>query len=162
VEKDISMALDHWDKKYLSIAKEVSNWSKDVSTQVGAVIADAERRIVAVGFNGFPKKVPDSAERLSDRSKKYPRVVHAEANVALIAGSAASGGTVYVYGAPICSHCAGILIQAGIARAIAKPPCEGSRAEPSTSPVPRIDWDALGLIALEMFAEADIEFQPSE
>jgi deoxycytidylate deaminase len=58
VDKDVSMTLDHWDKKYLSIAKEVSNWSKDVSTQVGAVIADSERRIVAVGFNGFPKKSP--------------------------------------------------------------------------------------------------------
>jgi dCMP deaminase len=90
------MALDHWDIKYLSIAKEVSNWSKDPSTQVGAVIADAERRIVAVGFNGLPKKVCDSPERLSDRSKKYPMVVHAEANVAVIAGPAANGGTIYV------------------------------------------------------------------
>ena len=154
------MALDHWDEKYLSIAKEVSNWSKDISTKVGAVITDAERRIVAVGFNGFPKKVCDSDERLSDRGKKYPRVVHAEANVALIAGSAARGGTVYVYGAPICSHCAGILIQAGIVRAVAKPPCHGTGTEPS-SVAPKIDWDELGLIALQMFGEADVQFEPS-
>ena len=156
------MALDHWDQKYLSIAKEVSNWSKDVSTQVGAVIADIDRRIGAVGFNGFPKKVSDSAERLSDRGKKYSRVVHAEANVALIAGPAAYGGTVYVYGAPICSHCAGILIQAGIVRAVAKPPCDGARAKHLASSAPKIDWNELGLIALEMFAEADVEFEPSE
>jgi dCMP deaminase len=155
------MALDHWDKKYLSIAKQVSKWSKDPSTRVGAVIADPERRIVAVGFNGFPKKVRDSADRLSDRSKKYPMVVHAEANVALIAGPAASGGTVYVYGPPICSHCAGILIQAGIVRAIGKPPCHEARAKES-SPAPMIDWNELGLIAVEMFAEAEIEFEPSE
>ena len=117
------------------------------------------------------KRVPSTKSRCGATSrsriclaeeKKYPRVVHAEANVALIAGPAASGGTVYVYGAPICSHCAGILIQAGIARAVAKPPCEGSRAEPSTNPEPKIDWDELGLIALDMFAEADIEFEPSE
>jgi dCMP deaminase len=147
--------------KYLSIAREVSGWSKDPSTQVGAVIADAQRRIVAVGFNGFPKKVNDSAERLRDRSKKYPMVVHAEANVAVIAGSAAHGGTIYVHGAPICSHCAGILIQAGIVRAIGKPPCHEARAQTPGSD-PQIDWNALGLIALEMFAEAHIRFEPSE
>jgi dCMP deaminase len=159
--KVLLMSLDHWDEKYLSIAKEVSNWSKDLSTQVGAVIADANRRIVAVGFNGFPKKVCDSEQRLSDRGKKYPRVVHAEANVALIAGRAARGGTVYVHGAPICSHCAGILIQAGIVRAVARPPCQGTGAK-AASTAPKIDWDELGQIALEMFAEADVKFEPSE
>ena len=155
------MALDHWDQKYLSISKEVSNWSKDVSTRVGAVIADTDRKIVAVGFNGFPKKVHDSHERLSDRGKKYPRVVNAEANVALIAGPAAYGGTVYVYGAPICSHCAGILIQVGIKRVVGKPPCHGTGAK-TPSVAPKIDWDELGIIALDMFREAGVEFEPSE
>jgi dCMP deaminase len=88
-------------------------------------------------------------------------VVHAEANVALIAGPAALGGTVYVHGAPICSHCAGILIQAGIVRAIAKAPCRETRPK-DTSPAPKIDWNELGIIALEMFEEADIEFEPSD
>jgi dCMP deaminase len=105
------MALDHWDERYLGIAKQVSKWSKDHSTKVGAVIADANRRVVALGFNGFPKKVCDSTDRISERDKKYKMVVHAEANVALIAGPGAYGGTVYVYGAPVCSHCAGILIR---------------------------------------------------
>lgn len=157
----MSMALDDWDKRYLAIAKEVSKWSKDHSTKVGAVIADAERRIVAVGFNGFPKKVCDSVERLSDRARKYKMVVHAEANVALIAGPAAYGGTVYVYAAPICSHCAGILIQAHIARAVAKPPCHGTTTGDPPNPAPKIDWNELGLVALEMFAEADVKFEPA-
>ena len=41
--------------------------------------------------------------------KKYKMTVHAEANVALIAGRSARGGTIYVHGAPICADCAGIL-----------------------------------------------------
>src|ERR1700757_3495299 len=116
------MALDHWDKRYLSIAKEVSTWSKDPSTQVGAVIADRFGRIVAVGYNGFPKKIEDDA-RLNKRSMKYKITVHAEANVALIAGEKARKGTIYVYGAPVCADCAGILIQAGIKRVVARSPC---------------------------------------
>ena len=154
------MALDHWDRKYLAIAKEVSKWSKDHSTKVGAVIADKDRRVVALGFNGFPKNVCDSADRLSNRGKKYPRVVHAEANAALIAGRAADGGTAYVYGQSICSHCAGILIQAGIVRVVAKPPCHAAGTEPES--VQQIDWDHLGRVAVEMFAEGDVKFEPSE
>jgi len=88
-------------------------------------------------------------------------VVHAEANVSLIAGPAAYGGTVYVYGAPVCSHCAGILIQAGIARVVAKPPYRETAAK-SASTAPKIDWDEVGVVALQIFSEADIQFQPSE
>src|SRR5690348_4036 len=134
----VSMKLDKWDERYLRIAKKISKWSKDPSSKVGAVIADDNGRVAALGFNGFPKNVHDTAERLSDRSKKYPRVVHAEANAAPIAGRAARGGTVYVYGRPICSHCAGILIQAGIQRVVAEPPRDGAEI-PSCAP--QVDWD---------------------
>ena len=88
-------------------------------------------------------------------------VVHAEANVALIAGRAAYKETIYVYGAPICSHCAGILIQAGIARVVGRPPCHGTEAK-ILSPTPKIDWDELGVVALGMFAEAHVQFEASE
>jgi deoxycytidylate deaminase len=71
--KDSAKKLVHWDLKHLAIAEQVSKWSKDDSTKVGAVIADKDRRVVALGFNGFPKKVCDSPERLSNRGKKYPR-----------------------------------------------------------------------------------------
>jgi dCMP deaminase len=155
------MALHKWDKRYLSIAKEVSTWSKDPSTKVGAVIADRDGRIVAVGFNGFPKMIAETMHRQHDRHIKYKMTVHAEANVALIAGRAARKGTIYVHGAPICADCAGIVIQAGIKRVVATPPC------PSTSPclasrASKIDWDEHGRIALEMFTEADLEFEPAE
>ena len=77
-------------------------------------------------------------------------VVHAEVNAVLIAGRAAIGGTIYVHGAPICPRCASVLIQAGIARAVAKAP------RPDTG----IKWDEVGLISLEMFAEAELIFEP--
>jgi dCMP deaminase len=43
-----------WDLRFLTLAKTVSTWSKDPSTKVGAVIVDKNRRVVSLGYNGFP------------------------------------------------------------------------------------------------------------
>jgi dCMP deaminase len=161
--KELFMTLGNWDKRYLSIAKEVSTWSKDPSTKVGAVITDRDGRIIAVGFNGFPKKIADTMHRRHDRNIKYKMTVHAEANVALIAGRAARNGTIYVHGAPICADCAGIIIQAGIKRVVATPPCPLTPPSPcQSSHASKIDWDEHGRVALEMLDEADLKFEPVE
>ena len=57
---------DVWDSRFLRIAQEVSTWSKDPSTKVGAVIVDNRNRVVSMGYNGFPQRVADD-ERLDDR-----------------------------------------------------------------------------------------------
>src|ERR1051326_2813900 len=54
---------EKWDRRFLELAKHVSSWSKDPSTKVGAVIVDANRRVVATGYNGFPRGVEDTPER---------------------------------------------------------------------------------------------------
>lgn len=144
------MPLDKWDRRYIAIAHEVSLWSKDPNTKVGAIIADKQGRVVALGYNGFPRKVEDAEEKLRIRDLKYEMVVHAEVNAALIAGASTIGGTIYVHGAPICPRCASILIQAGITRAVARSPVPGTG----------IKWDKDGAIALELFEEAGIKFDP--
>jgi dCMP deaminase len=144
------MALSKWDRRYLDIAHQVSFWPKDPSTKVGAVIADKRGRLVALGFNGFPENVEDCEHKLNHRETKYEMVVHAEVNAVLIAGRSTAEGTIYVCGAPICPRCASVLIQAGITRAVAKAP------RPDTC----IKWDKDGLIALDMFQEAGIVFDP--
>jgi hypothetical protein len=77
------MALDKWDLRYIAIAREASSWSKDPSTKVGAVVADKERRVVALGYNGFARKIEDADEKLAKRELKYEMVVHAEVNAVL-------------------------------------------------------------------------------
>jgi dCMP deaminase len=144
------MALGKWHLRYLAAACHVSSWSKDPSTKVGAVITDKRGRIIALGFNGFPEKVEDAQHKYADRGIKYEMTVHAEVNALIIAGPSAAGGTIYVYGLPICPRCAGALIQAGIARAVAKAPRCGTGAK----------WDEDGQIALGMLAEAKIDFDP--
>jgi len=51
--------MTKWDKRFIQMAKEVAEWSKDPSIKVGA-IAVKDRRIIATGYNGFPMGVPDT------------------------------------------------------------------------------------------------------
>ena len=69
-----------WGERYLHLAKEVSTWSKDPSTKVGAVAIGDNGEVLTQGFNGFPRGIKDSSERLKDRERKYKLVVHAEMN----------------------------------------------------------------------------------
>lgn len=111
---------DKWDVRFMSIARQISTWSKDPSTQVGAVCV-RDRRILSTGYNGFPCGVDDRSDRLSDRQTKYELTVHAEMNAiynAVHHGISLDGATLYVYGLPICSECAKGVIQSGIRRVV--------------------------------------------
>lgn len=113
--------LSKWDQRYLSLAKEVSTWSKDPSTQVGAVTVGSKKEVLSQGFNGFPRGIDDSNERYNDRDTKYKFVVHAEMNAiynATYSGTSLDGATLYVYGLPICSECAKGIIQVGIKKVV--------------------------------------------
>lgn len=87
------------------------------------MIADTFNRVVGVGFNGFPRGVADTPERLNNRDVKYQLVVHAERNAIHNATSSVAGCTMYVTLFP-CSTCAGDIIQAGIARIVSPTPDE--------------------------------------
>ena len=107
-----------WDERFLELAKLVGSWSKDPSTQVGAVIVDSNNRIVSIGFNGLPQGVVDSEERLVDREAKYHIIVHAEANALMFANKSVEGCTLYTWPFQPCSRCAGLIIQSGINRVV--------------------------------------------
>ena len=91
------------------MAKLVASWSKDPSVQVGAVIVKG-KKVVGIGYNGFPKGVHDFSDRLMNRELKLELVVHAEVNACLDAGKDAEGGTLYVWPTlmvpNICPNCA--------------------------------------------------------
>jgi len=112
--------MKKWDLRFLSLTREISLWSKDPSTKVGALIVDEDRRIISQGYNGFPRGIEDDG-RLNDRNEKYPRIVHAELNAIFNAarnGVSVNGCTIYVYGLPICNECAKAIVQSGISRVI--------------------------------------------
>jgi dCMP deaminase len=110
-----------WDQRYLRLAYEVSQWSKDPSSKIGAVTVGSKGQVLSQGFNGFPRGLKDDFTRLHDRETKYKFVVHAEMNAiynATYNGTSLDGATLYVYGLPICSECAKGVIQVGIKRVV--------------------------------------------
>jgi len=111
-----------WDLRFLELAKLVSTWSKDPSTQAGAVIVSPDRRVASVGFNGFPQNMADLPENYSNREEKYSRIVHCEMNALLFAKESTRGCTLYTWPLMSCDRCFVHMLQAGINRYVAPKP----------------------------------------
>lgn len=111
--------MDKWDERFVTLTKLVSLWSKDPSTKVGAAIVRPDKTVCSVGFNGFPRGVPDHPEWYEDRDIKYKIIQHAETNaIHFAADQRLDGYTLYVYPLCPCASCAGAIIQSGIKRVV--------------------------------------------
>lgn len=103
----------------MGIAFLAAQRSKDPATQVGACIVNAEKRIVGIGYNGFPINCSDDIFPWTKTSEdplnnKYMYVVHAEVNAIVNKNSAdVKDCTLYVALFP-CNECAKIIIQSRI------------------------------------------------
>jgi dCMP deaminase len=142
--------FDKWDRRYFGLAKRVANWSKDPKAKVGAVLLNRQGWPIALGYNGFPAGIEDDIDKLADAELKQQMVVHAEENALICAGTRARGGTMYVFGKPICPRCAVSIIQAGVKRVA------GIQPDPAKNP--ESDTHKTGVISLKLFNEAKIEF----
>ena len=134
---------EKWDQRFIKLAQHIATWSKDPSSRVGSVIVDEHRRVVSVGFNGFPAGVSDEEV---PRERKLLRVVHAEMNACAFATAPVRGCTIYVTHPP-CSNCAAILIQKGIFRVVYPTPEESFKQR----------WHEHYNEALLMFMEAGVK-----
>ena len=110
---------EKWDKRFLALAEHIAQWSKDPSTKTGAVIVDPNNRVISIGYNGFPRGVIDSPERLEDREIKYKIIVHCERNALLFARESVAGCRLYTWPFMSCAPCAAMVIQAGIVEVVA-------------------------------------------
>ena len=108
-----------WDLRYVHHAEHISTWSKDPSTQTGAVIVAPDRTIVSLGYNGFPRGMEDTPERLNDRQEKYARIIHCEMNALLSSRLPVEGCVLFTWPFLSCSRCAVHVAQAGIMRCVA-------------------------------------------
>lgn len=126
------MDRPNWNQYFMEMAELASKRSTCLRRKVGAVLVK-DKRILATGYNGAPKKLPHCEETGCLREKKdvpsgqrheICRGVHAEQN--LIAQSAfhgvkTEGATVYCTNQP-CSICTKLLINAGIKKIYYKNP----------------------------------------
>lgn len=151
---------EKWDHHFLMLAIENAKMSKDPSTRVGAVIVGPDREVRSMGFNGFPRGIADTHERLHDRDQKLDLVVHGEMNAVLHAarvGVSVKGCTLYlaaidksglIWGGAPCIRCTVEIIQAGIASVIA----------PSHKNTPE-RWMASVNKAIAILAEANVGYE---
>ena len=122
-----------WDRHFLESALHKSTMSKDPSTKVGAVIVGFDNEERSSGFNGFPRGIADTQERLTNRDMKLKLVVHAELNAILNAARigvslkgcvlyiAATDNTGSIWGGPPCTRSTVEVIQSGITEIVSYP-----------------------------------------
>lgn len=142
--------MTDWNIRYAALAAHVAQWSKDPSTKIGAVVVGEYGQILSTGYNGFPRGIEDTEERLTDRETKYAHTVHAEMNCiynASLTGTSLKGSTLYVYGLPVCASCCLGIIQAGIKHVYAV----------IYDTVPE-KWKESGELTKQLFDEAGIEY----
>jgi len=108
-----------WEEYFMAIAQLSAKRSKDPSTQVGACIVNSKKRIIGVGYNGFPIGCSDDElpwDREGDfLQTKYPYVCHAEMNAITNASNKPelADATMYTSLFP-CNECAKLIVQSGI------------------------------------------------
>ena len=108
-----------WDDYFMAVAQLSALRSKDPSTQVGACIVNKNKRIIGIGYNGFPSGCSDDELPWSREGDflqtKYPFVCHAEMNAITNSSNKPDleGASMYVSLFP-CNECAKLIVQVGI------------------------------------------------
>lgn len=133
-----------WAGRFYQMAELVASWSKDPSTQVGAVITKGNR-IVSVGFNGYPHGISDCADT-DDRAMKLLKTLHAEENAILFAKRDLSDCDIWVTHFP-CPNCAAKIIQTEMSRVF----CPAQTQDYLSR------WGDKVKVSEEMFAQAGVE-----
>lgn len=131
-----ALARPDWDAWALRIAAAVATRADCTRRQVGAVVLDAEHRVLSVGYNGAPSGDPGCAS-----SGACPRGRHSAADVA--PGSSYDTGA----GACIALHAeqnallyADPVRRIGGTLAVTDEPCGGCRRFIAGSGIARVVW----------------------
>jgi dCMP deaminase len=138
--------MNRWHDYFFGLCELNASMSKDPSTKVGAVIVRPNKTVAAMGWNGFPRDVTDDEARYADRPTKLAMTVHAEANAILSANEPIRGCTLYVTPLHPCANCAGLIIQSGIVRVVARTPVGTDLSR----------WEENFRLSREMLVEAGI------
>lgn len=146
-----------WDEYFMGVAALSAKRSKDPNTKVGACLVNQDKKIVGIGYNGFPIGCSDDVFPWGKKdanylNNKYPYVVHAEPNAILNSTSSLKGATLYVTLFP-CNECAKLIIQAGIKKVVY---CSDKYHDQDSFKASRRMFDAVGII-YEKIPEVKIE-----
>jgi len=142
----------NWNEYFRAIVRTIKLKSKDVNTQIGALIVGEDKEIVSTGYNSFPRGIDDTLPERQERPEKYYWFEHAERNAIYNAariGVSTKGCTMYLTCGIPCADCARGIINAGITRIVCEvDPSFGARGNM---------WDEHAKRSLIMFEEAQVE-----
>ena len=141
-----------WDDYFKEIVQVTAKRSSCSRLKVGCILVK-DNRIIAQGYNGFPRGIQDTDLRYQDRELKYQYVVHAEMNCiynAALNGSSLDGCTLYVWPLPVCRECCKGIIQSGIERVV---------SPDFTDPVKEERWRESCSQTMDMFQEVGIDYE---
>ena len=138
-----------WKDYFKNIAHQVKLKSKDINTQIGAVIVGKNNEIVSTGYNSFPRGIKDDLDWRQERPEKYYWFEHAERNAiynAALIGVSTEDTTMYLTCGIPCTDCARGIINAGISKIV----CEKHDVTKGTQ------WSEHGKRSIIMFQEAGV------
>jgi dCMP deaminase len=139
------------DSIFLAIAETVKLKSKDLSTQIGAVIVGKDNEVLSTGYNSFPRGLDDNLKERQERPEKYFWMVHAELNAILNAarvGTKLKDSTIYITSGIPCVDCAKAIVNAGIKIVYCKEVCTTKNKE---------KWEESQKRSLQLFLECGVE-----
>ncbi len=106
-----------WNDYFREIANVIAKKSKDIHTNIGAVIVGKDKEIVSSGYNSFPRGINDDIPERLERPEKYFWMEHAERNAIYNAariGVSTKGCTIYLSHWFPCVECARAIVNSGI------------------------------------------------
>ena len=113
----ITMVKLSWAEYFRKIAHTVKLKSKDVKTQIGAVIVGSNNEIRSTGYNSFPRGIEDFHDARQERPEKYYWMEHAERNAIINAariGVSTDRCTLFLTCDIPCVDCTRAIINSGI------------------------------------------------
>jgi len=110
------MNRPNWTNYFLGLAKVVSQRSHDIHTKHGCVITDRNNRVLGMGYNGFPRDLPDHLLP-NTRPEKYPWMIHAERNALSNCIVRPDNAIAYATG-QCCNDCIMALWQEGVSKVV--------------------------------------------
>jgi dCMP deaminase len=141
----------NWVEYFKNIAEVVKTKSKDINTQIGAVIVGKDNEIVSTGYNSFPRGINDEVIERQERPEKYYWMEHAERNAIINAariGVSTKGTTMYLTCGMPCCDCTRAIINAGISKVYMYSTGTGAQGKL---------WDEHALRSKVMFKEANVK-----
>jgi len=141
----------NWTEYFLNIAEQVKLKSKDLSTQIGAVIVGIDNEVLSTGYNSFPRGLDDSLPERQERPEKYFWFEHAERNAiynAARVGIPLKGSSIYLTSGLPCMDCARGIVNSGIKIVHCKEICTTKNKD---------KWDESQRKSLELLRECDVD-----